>query len=242
MRNARSAILTYHSIDDSGSVISISAAEFARHMKSLAMSGISVVPLQEVQKRPGCVALTFDDGYESFRTIAAPLLERYGFPATVFIVSGFCGADNQWPGQGAGIPTLRLMDWDEVREISHRGFEIGAHTVRHPNLCGLASNEAAREMLECKESIEEQLHCSVNQFAYPYGKIPKDVRPPFELACGTRLSYLQAEDDPLRLPRIDAYYLQTGPEAGSIFSAPARLYFGARGILRNLRQWHSPSS
>src|SRR6266849_249117 len=110
MANARSAILTYHSIDDSGSVISISAKELEHNLDSLANSSIPVVPLGAVGQRPGSVALTFDDGFRNFSTTAARVLERYGFPATIFLVSGFCGRDNQWPGQSSSVPVLPLMD------------------------------------------------------------------------------------------------------------------------------------
>jgi peptidoglycan/xylan/chitin deacetylase (PgdA/CDA1 family) len=236
MRNARSAILTYHSIDDSGSVISISANEFERHLESLAASAVPVVPLREVGKRPGSVALTFDDGFRNFRTVAAPVLERYGFSATIFVVSGFCGRDNQWPGQPAHVPVFPLMDWEEVRDVAARGYEIGAHTAHHPDLRKLPPGEASREMTECKADIEQRLGRPATQFAYPYGSVPSKILPPFDLACGTRLSFLGSNDDPLNLPRIDAYYLRTGPAAGSLFSGPAGLYFTARGILRNLRQ------
>jgi peptidoglycan/xylan/chitin deacetylase (PgdA/CDA1 family) len=235
MSNARSAILTYHSIDESGSVISTSEEEFERQMESLAASSIPVVPLAEAGRRPGSLALTFDDGFRNFRTKAAPVLLRYRFPATVFLVSGFCGRDNQWPGQ-SGVPVLPLMDWDEVREIAAGGFEIGAHTVHHPDLRKLPPGEAAREMTDCKTEIEQRLGSVPTQFAYPYGRVPEDVRPPFDLACGTRMAFLRSGDDPLQLPRIDAYYLRSGPAAGSIFSPKSGFYFAARGILRSLRQ------
>ena len=67
-------ILTYHSIDDSGSVISVSPAQFRRHMQILTEKRIRVVPLRDVQATPGAVALTFDDGYRNLVEHAAPVL------------------------------------------------------------------------------------------------------------------------------------------------------------------------
>ncbi len=206
-------------------------------MESLANGPAKIVPLQDAAKRPGSIALTFDDGFRNFRTEAAPLLERYRFPATVFVVTGYCGKTNGWPAQGARIPELPLMDWDELREISERGFEIGAHTVRHPNLQALSADSARQEMQDSKSEIEDRLGRSVTQFAYPYGKIPNSVRPPFDLACGTRMAYLAADVDPLDLPRIDSYYLRSGPSVRSLFSRSTATYLGARAIVRNLRQW-----
>ena len=89
----RSAILTYHSLDESGSVISMPPALFRAQMECLAESPSKVVPLAEICDRPGAVAITFDDGFANFAEYAAPVLERLSLPATVFVVSGFCGGD-----------------------------------------------------------------------------------------------------------------------------------------------------
>jgi peptidoglycan/xylan/chitin deacetylase (PgdA/CDA1 family) len=235
----KSAILMYHSIDESGSVISTSEREFERQMDSIAVSGLKVVPLSMAWKSPGTVALTFDDGFRNFRNVAAPILERRGFPATVFVVSGFCGCDNRWPGQSAHVPVLPLMDWSEVKEVAERRFEIGAHSVRHPDLSRLSHEEAAAEMAGSVSEIEQRLGRRVTEFAYPYGHLPRNVRPRVDLACGTTLSYARQDNDPLNLPRVDAYYLRGPVDAGSILSAPASCYIGARAILRSLRQWLS---
>ncbi len=82
-----SAILTYHSIDSSGSIISVAPTLFQAHMEVLAGSRIPVVPLAEIQRRDGCLAITFDDGFENFESAALPFLEKYAFPATVFLVT-----------------------------------------------------------------------------------------------------------------------------------------------------------
>jgi peptidoglycan/xylan/chitin deacetylase (PgdA/CDA1 family) len=239
MTTDKSAILTYHSIDDSGSVISTSEYEFERQMDSLAASGVRVLPLSAACKTPGSVALTFDDGFRNFRTGAARILERYRLPATVFIVSGFCGRTNQWPGQSARVPVLQLMDWSEVEEVAAREFEIGAHTTRHPDLSRLSREEAADEMAGSISEIEQRLGRRVREFAYPYGRAPLNVRPEVDLACGTRMACYRPGEDVLNLPRIDAYYLRAGVAAGSILSTRATCYFGARAILRSLRQWLS---
>jgi peptidoglycan/xylan/chitin deacetylase (PgdA/CDA1 family) len=239
MAGNRSAILMYHSIDGSGSVISTSADEFERQLSAIAASGLEVVPLSDIRSKRGAVALTFDDGFSNFRTTAAPALERYGFPATVFVVSGFCGRDNQWPGQSTSVPVLPLMDWAEVREIGARGFGIGAHTISHPDLSKLSQEEAAQEMASSRTEIEQRLGRAVTEFAYPYGRIPRGARPDFDLACGTRLSYVRPVDDALELPRIDAYYVRDVLNAGSILSVPTVAYIGVRAIVRNLNQWLS---
>src|SRR5512138_3597748 len=111
MTGGESIILTYHSLDDSGSVISIAPRLFREQMKSLQTSGLPVVSLEQVRTAPGSVALTFDDGYRNFLDCALPVLAEAGFPATVFAVTGFCGLVPGWSGQRASVPALPLMSW-----------------------------------------------------------------------------------------------------------------------------------
>src|SRR5215472_13250041 len=108
-------ILTYHSLDTSGSVISLDPKLFRDQMEWLRGTGIEVVPLERVKERPGAVAITFDDGFRNFYEDAFPVLQDHRFPATVFIVTDFCGRQNNWPSQPASppVPRLPLMNWSE---------------------------------------------------------------------------------------------------------------------------------
>src|SRR4051812_41291799 len=123
MESARSAIIMFHSLDASGSVLSTAPDRFRDQMDWLANSGIPVAPLAESTNVPGSIALTFDDGFRSFLQHGLPILERRRFPATVFVVSGFCGRNNRWPGQNPAAPELELMSWSEVREAAAHGIE-----------------------------------------------------------------------------------------------------------------------
>ena len=93
------AILTYHSIDDSGSPISVAPEEFRAHVRWLSSGLVRVVPLAELVTLPPeeeAVAITFDDAFQNFASVAAPLLYEHGLPATLFVVSGRVGRDNAW--------------------------------------------------------------------------------------------------------------------------------------------------
>jgi peptidoglycan/xylan/chitin deacetylase (PgdA/CDA1 family) len=95
-----SVILLYHSISESGDRFSTPPAVFRRQLETLADSGLRCVRLEDAMTERGSVALTFDDGYEDFLEQALPLLLRYGFPATLFVVSGQCGGPRRWGWRG----------------------------------------------------------------------------------------------------------------------------------------------
>jgi peptidoglycan/xylan/chitin deacetylase (PgdA/CDA1 family) len=242
MTRDRSCILTYHSLDSSGSVISIRPDVFREQMESLAEAGARVTPLHAVCKTPGAIALTFDDGFRNFFEHAFPVLQRFRFPATVFVVSGYCGGQNNWPSQpkNNGIPAAELLRWSEVEELARNGIEIGAHTVTHPRMSLLSPLEIEEELLRSRAAIEDRVGRPIRSFAYPYGESTPGVRAAvgrhFDRACGTRLAYLSESADPVDLPRIDMYYLQKPFWFEGLQSMRGSAYLGARGLLRGLRQ------
>jgi len=242
MIRGRSCILTYHSLDISGSVISIRPEVFRRQMAFLAESSTPVVPLSVVRDTPGAVALTFDDGFRNFFEHAVPVLHEWRFPATVFVVSRYCGRQNDWPTQprNSGIPLMDLMDWNEVAEISRAGVEIGCHTATHPRMAELSAVEIEEELSGSRAAIEDRIGRPVRTFAYPYGELTPAVRTAvqrhFPSACGIRLAYLSATSDILDLPRIDVYYLQKRFWFEGLRSLRGIAYLEARGALRQVRQ------
>ena len=63
------------------------------------------------------VVLTFDDGLRSVAAEAAPILRDVGFRATVFVVAGRGGGDNQWPGQAAWAPRQDLLTAADLSDL-----------------------------------------------------------------------------------------------------------------------------
>lgn len=239
MSRVLSAILTYHSIDRSGSVISVTPEIFRKQMQVLADGGLTVVPLARIREIPRAVALTFDDGFRNFLEHAMPVLERHHFPATVFVVSGRCGKQNDWPGQWPGTPRLELMNWSELRTIVGRGVELGAHTVNHPDLTKLTNAAVHTQMADSRAEIERETGARVESFAYPYGAVNHDVRRAaqqcFATACGTQLRFVQPGSDPADLPRLDMYYLRRLLWFRQLMSPAGRGYVSMRNGLRRIR-------
>ena len=98
----RLAILTYHSVDDSGSVLSTPPETLARQMACLAELGYRGASLLEVvnhSRHVGhwperTVAITFDDGYENNLRLAQPILARHEFTASIYLISGHVGGEH----------------------------------------------------------------------------------------------------------------------------------------------------
>lgn len=214
------AVLTYHSLDTSGSVVSVAPEAFAAQMSALAEAGFRGVSLGEAftyrEERNAwperSVVLTFDDGYANFYEAALPALARHGFTATVFVVSGHVGGRNDWEPPPAGLGLRPMLSWSQLAEMSSAGIEIGAHTRRHKDLRQLSTLEAQVEIGGSRVEIEDRLGRSVESFAYPFGYVSQAsleiVRKEFRAACTTVLRRAVAE--PLHeLPRVDMYYLRT---------------------------------
>jgi peptidoglycan/xylan/chitin deacetylase (PgdA/CDA1 family) len=247
-RLARVPILTYHSLDESGSVVSVRPSTFRRHMELLRERGYRGVALGDLlaawrgegtlESRP--VVLTFDDGLRNTAEEAAPVLGALGFRATVFVVAGCCGRTNDWPGQGRGIPRLPLLTLAEVAGLARDGFEVGAHGLTHAPLDVLPPAEAEREVKESRQILEDALGREVTVFAYPYGRGDARVRACVGLhyrgACGVELGIARPDQDRHWLPRIDVYYLRHQALFALLGTALGRAYLGLRAGGRWLRR------
>jgi peptidoglycan/xylan/chitin deacetylase (PgdA/CDA1 family) len=210
------AILMYHSIDDSGSPISVGRDAFRAHVRWLASGRVRVVPLEEVRAgdpEEDAVAVTFDDGFANFATEAAPLLAEHGLPVTLFVVADRAGMTNAWGGYEApGIPTLPLLDWSQLAALARAGVSLGGHTRTHPRLAGLPGPALEDEIAGSAERIEAECGVRPATFAYPYGAYDRAaaqvVAARFRAACTTELRVLDPADASHLLPRLDMYYFQ----------------------------------
>ena len=216
-------------------------------MQYLAGSGFRVVSLKHVVScirnkqafAPKSVALTFDDGFKSFYSVAYPVLREFGFTATVFLVTGHCGRDNQWIGQPNGIPRLDLLEWDEITEMAAHDIEFGAHTVSHPDLSMLPLALAEEEIARSKHMIHARLGTDVQLFSYPYGiqtdAVKRMVQGMFSGACSAELDFVTAVSDPYCLPRIDMYYFANNDWIRYLERPMFRWHVKVRKALRSLK-------
>ena len=242
-------ILTYHSIDNSGSVISTSPEKFRNQMQFLSDSSFNVVSLEEIASciredrpfPPKTVAITFDDGFKNNFDIAYPILKEHGFTATIFLVTGYCGRNNRWPGLLPEIPELDLLQWDEIKEMAENGIAFGAHTVNHPNLLELTREQAEDEIVDSKKEIEAYLGKEIICFAYPYGgkanKLSKILSDEFECAVTTELKVVALDSELYLLPRIDMYYFSNNNYFTCLGTSNFFYYIRYRNFFRTLRSF-----
>jgi peptidoglycan/xylan/chitin deacetylase (PgdA/CDA1 family) len=246
MADSTSAILTYHSIDDSGSMISVSPAMFRAQMESLERRKIRVAPLRQAIETPGAVALTFDDAYENFLSRALPVLEELGFPATVFVVSGYAGEKTEWPAQGPYAPCLPTMSWEQLRSLSSRGIAVGSHTRSHAPLTMLREDKLREELRSSRDDLEQRLGNPVEEMAYPYGALDSRVRKAaadyYRFACTTRLAFTTPESDRLAIPRLDVYYLHSTARFEAVTEGRGRSYIAWRRLFREVRSAVAPGA
>lgn len=118
------------------------------------------------------VSITFDDGFRSVLTAAAPMLERYGFPATVFVTTRWLddsGDQTEYGTEHSSDRTLGLLTPRDVRELVERGFEVGSHGHTHADLGRLSAAIVEAELLASADRLEILLGKRPRYLAWPYG-------------------------------------------------------------------------
>ena len=239
----RLPILTYHSIDDSHSPISIAPADFRTQMQYLRSLGWRTLRLDEFlaghrsgQWPPATFLLTFDDGFRNFMDQAYPVLRELGYTAIVFAIPDWVGATNDWPTQPRWVPRLPLLGWSELRALAEAGMELGAHSLSHPRLLQLAVERARFEITESQRVIEQRTGYPVQAFAYPYGTSTRAleavVAANYRAGFGTTLGFATRRNRVTRFNRIDMYYVRSPLFFRALSEDWLNVYLFMRRLLR----------
>jgi len=157
-------VLMYHHIQsDPKSRYFIDPALFETQMAYLAKNGYHTITMTQyadalrngTSLAPKSIVLTFDDGYRNAYTGAFPILKKYGFTGTFYVITNVVGAP-------------AYLTWDQIQEMHDAGMEIGAHTESHAFLTRLSPWRAFMEIWGSKLVLTEHLHVPITSFAYPY--------------------------------------------------------------------------
>ena len=172
-------ILMYHSIESMPKStvmrsLHVPPKRFGVQMWLLNMLGYKGLSMRELtpylkgEKIGKVVGITFDDGYQNNLINAAPILNKYNFSATCYLVSQRIGTSNSWDLK-KGITQSPLMTESEIQEWLNLGLDIGAHTQTHPILDDLSGQQFKEEIFNCKADLEQMFKVSIKDFCYPFG-------------------------------------------------------------------------
>ena len=158
-------VLNYHKVVDEHMSLSVPLADFEQHMKWLKEYGYtSITPEElyefivngsELPEKP--VLITFDDGYKDNYTNAYPIMKKYGFKGTIFVVTGFLGVYDNY------------MTWEQAKELSDNGFSIESHTYSHKSMTETSDEEISKELTKSRDTIKNKLGIDADFMAYPTG-------------------------------------------------------------------------
>lgn len=178
-------------------------------IKILGFKGLSMGDLQPYltgKKTGKVVGLTFDDGYKNNLTGALPILKKYGFSATCYVVSQNIGGINHWDID-KDIPENPMMDKNEIQQWIDAGMEIGSHTQNHVFLSKIDQKDTITEIKHSKHDLEKMFEVSIEHFCYPYGdyndsiiSITKEAG--YQTATTVNRGISNINDNLLTLPRI----------------------------------------
>ena len=185
----RCKIVAYHRVTDRpGMPLAVTTSMFREHLEHFRRRGYTALTLRDFHEKHIArqslpegrrLIVTFDDGYRDNLLNAWPVLKAYGWPATLFVVTGYIGKGALFPWDRQGItdpaPEDTCLDWDELAALDAEGMEIASHTVSHPFLSDIEPGQARREMVASRRDLE-RLGRPVVSFCYPAGRQNADVR------------------------------------------------------------------
>jgi peptidoglycan/xylan/chitin deacetylase (PgdA/CDA1 family) len=177
--------LCYHAVSERWpAALSVTPAALRQQLTWLLSRGWRGATFTEAVLAPASsrtLAVTFDDGFDSVRTLAAPVLAELGLPATVFVATDWVGRAMRWPELARWDATehadeLSSMSWDGLRTLAAAGWEIGAHSCSHRHLTRLPDEALIEELERSRAVCEEQVGAICRSFAYPFGEADDRVR------------------------------------------------------------------
>jgi peptidoglycan/xylan/chitin deacetylase (PgdA/CDA1 family) len=159
-------ILLYHHIGLSlqgETVYYVPPETFDRQMNLLYQWGYRTISIELLAKAidegaelpPKPIILTFDDGSETVYTTAMPIMQKYGFTGTAYIVYNYL-----W------VP--RYMNTHQVQELHVSGWEIGSHGLGHTSLTERPGRQED-EIVQSRRQLQAELGVPVLSFSYPFG-------------------------------------------------------------------------
>lgn len=168
-------VLMYHSIGEGKNFMTVSPKNFDEQMNYLKINGYNTITMDElynhmVNKLPlpnKSILITFDDGYVDNYIYAYPILKKYNFKATVFIITDYIDITNK--------SNSYYLTLNQLKDMQGNNIDIESHTVHHVKLSHLSDVQQFEELSNSKKILEGFLNKKVNYIAYPFGNYNKDT-------------------------------------------------------------------
>lgn len=211
-------ILLYHAVGgDSGAGVSryrVPADLFEAQIALLARENYPVIGLDAVvaglEDGSGwpdrAVAITFDDGYQSVFRNALPLLKRFGFPAAVYVVPGYCLRGGE-PFDDL-LSSEEPMAPDELASLASEGWTVGSHSMTHRRLSSFEAETAMHELVESRRRLADLVGRPIDHFSFPHGDWTPELvaqarRAGYRSSATSREGANRLTDSPWMLKRIE---------------------------------------
>lgn len=232
--NQRCVVLYYHS------VLNKEKEEFIRQINYLSEKYcfVSLNSLNTITSKKNLISITFDDGLSSIFTNALPELIKRKIPATVFIPAAKIGSYPNWEQKNQEICFEdKILNRDEIKELSGLGIEIGSHTLNHTDLRNVTIEKAIEEFQLSKSLLEEITGKKIVSFSFPYGSY-NDELINLALDCGYHFVYT-TEPEMVSFPTKRKIFGRIGVDPGdSIFEFKLKAA-GAYSWLPRASKWKS---
>lgn len=184
-RRAPLVVLLYHRLaDDETDPLAVNPDRFAEQMATIRrryalIDGPGVLA---ARSGPGAgrldrltVWVTFDDATVDFASVALPILEREGVPATLFVPTASLGRTATWMGREDSRFTV--LDGAALREVAARGVDLGLHSHRHVDFSKATPTEIGTDLAAGWDVVDRERLPMSPILAYPYGRLPRDHGP-----------------------------------------------------------------
>lgn len=199
-------VLNYHQVNDKyNTVLTMKPADFEAQMKYLHDQDYHSITLEQfdaymqgkgdLPDRP--ILITFDDGYADNYENAYPIMKKYGFRGTIFLIMNL-------------MDKKGYLTWDQVKEMSADGMEFASHTVSHKPLTSFDRDGVRHELRDSKAAIEKATGKPCEFIAFPEGMY-NDMVMEETMAAGYRYGFTidtgrdYPWDDPFDLDRIPIF-------------------------------------
>jgi peptidoglycan/xylan/chitin deacetylase (PgdA/CDA1 family) len=207
--NQKCVVLYYHSVLDKEKEKFIRQVNYLSNKYCL----VSLNYLNTISSRKNLISITFDDGLSSILKNALPELIKRKIPTTIFIPAATIGSYPKWEQKRQEIYyDDRILNLDEIKELSDQGIEIGSHTLHHTDLRNVPLEVAKEEFDSSKSLLEEITGKEVVSFSFPYGSY-NDELINLALDCGYSFVYT-TEPEMISVPTKRKIFGRIGVDPG----------------------------